>query len=209
MTTTWFAASVGSGPYWISANAFVELLATGRTEVRGTTVTGRLAAFRNAFARVEAGRAGFQRSGGGTNIAPFGPSPPEDGPPDYLKRFLVGVSTLFVPMTLLQLLGIVHLSGGRGLIFLTDLDTIYVDALIVATFAFLWYRWDAARARLPFVAFLLVLGITTGGLMAYVVTNFGTLFRLRMMVSLPIWLLAVAALPSTLERLSPGERLTR
>ena len=39
---------------------------------------------------------------------------------------------------------------------------------------------------------MLVLVSVSGGLLGYVVTNYGTLFRLRLFVVAPVWMLALA-----------------
>ena len=106
---------------------------------------------------------------------------------------MVGISMLFVPISLLQSLSVVQFSGGRGLLFLTDLDTLFLDVTIAAGLVLVYRRWTRARRQLPFLCFLLVLGTVTGGLLAYVVTNFGALFRLRLLMAVPLWMLALAA----------------
>jgi hypothetical protein len=59
----------------------------------------------------------------------------------------------------------------------------------------LWKRRRAIGDRLPFVLFVLILATTTAMLLGYVVTNYGTLWRLRAMVAVPLWVLVVALSP--------------
>jgi hypothetical protein len=54
--------------------------------------------------------------------------------------------------------------------------------------------------RLPFVVFALVLATTTAMLLGYVVTNYGTLWRLRSLVVVPLWLLVLALSEQTAAR---------
>jgi hypothetical protein len=86
----------------------------------------------------------------------------------------------------------VEVSGGRGLLFLTDVDTLFIDVTILAALVLLWMRWPTVRRHAPYVTFTLMLGCLTALLLAYVVTNFGTLFRLRMLTVVPFWLLLLA-----------------
>jgi hypothetical protein len=123
----------------------------------------------------------------------------------HVSRLLFGLGALLVPISLLQRFSGLEISGGRGLLFLTDADTLFVDATLVATFALVWMRWQTARRHLPYQAFVLVLGCTTALLLAYVVTNFGTLFRLRMLMVVPFWLLLLATSSAWL---SPAATLT-
>jgi hypothetical protein len=51
---------------------------------------------------------------------------------------------------------------------------------------------DRAGPNVPYVWFLASLAIVVSLLLGYIVTNFGTLFRLRLMVALPFWMLPLA-----------------
>jgi hypothetical protein len=96
---------------------------------------------------------------------------------------------MFVPISLLRATGIVNFSGGRGLLFLTDIDTLVNDLVLGVCIYFLVARYRPARWP-QFVAVLTFTLLMTLAL-AYVVTNFGTLFRLRLMASASVWLLPV------------------
>jgi len=108
------------------------------------------------------------------------------------RRLVLGLAALFVPISILTSLSFVEVAGGRGLLFLTDVDTLFMDVAIVASFVLLYRRWTTARQHLPYLCFVLLLGGITAVLMAYVVTNFGTLFRLRIMAVVPLWLVVLA-----------------
>jgi hypothetical protein len=168
----------------------------------------------HVWARLADKRADFVSSGGGTSLVQVPSRPPagavsplslpESGARASVDRagiagILTGMTALFVPMTLLQAIGLFDLSGGRGLLFITDLDTIYMDVTILLTL------FLAFRSRLQVEGWLLAytmiaLAVLTMILMGYVVTNFGTLFRLRTLVATPLWLLPLAAAATGLAR---------
>ena len=109
-----------------------------------------------------------------------------------LSAATLGLGLIFVPVSLLKALSIVEFSGGRGLLAITDVDTLFMDLTIAAVILVLLRRRSAVRDRLPYVCFAATLAIVTSVLMAYIVTNYGTLFRLRLMAAAPIWLLPLA-----------------
>ena len=114
------------------------------------------------------------------------------------EAFLVGAAALFVPISLLEALSVVELSGGRGLLVLTDIDTLFFDLMLLLIVLVLYIRWPTARLRLSYAVFACSLGVLTITLMAFVVTNYGTLFRLRLMAAVPIWMLALALASDTI-----------
>ena len=173
--------------------------AAGST-VAARAESGRLLAVKagsKALGAPDALRHGFHKTGGNTNLVP-GPVPAWRTPVPSLtvtqraRALLTGLAAIFVPITLLQATGAVELGIGRGLRLATDIDTIFLDASIAAALLLLGRRQAAARCHLRYVRFALALGIATTILMAYIVTNFGTLFRLRVMLAVPIWMLGVA-----------------
>ena len=104
----------------------------------------------------------------------------------------LGIMTVFVPLTVIHALTDITFGGGRGLLSLVDIDTLYLDATIFAVLLLLWQRRRMIGDRLPLVVFTLVLAGTTALLLGYVVTNFGTLWRLRPLFALPLWLVTLA-----------------
>ncbi len=82
----------------------------------------------------------------------------------WVQHIVVGFAALFVPRFVGQELGLFRIAGGRGFCAFADLDTL----------------------------FLVGAAVVTCGL-AYVVTNFGTLFRLREMVLVCLAVLPLAA----------------
>jgi hypothetical protein len=106
-----------------------------------------------------------------------------------------GIAIIFVPVSLVQALTDVEIAGGRGLLWIVDIDTVVLDAVSLLVLGLLWKRRDAVRDRLPFVVFSLILAGTSAVLLGYVVTNFGSLWRLRSLIAIPLWILAVALAP--------------
>jgi hypothetical protein len=113
-------------------------------------------------------RRGFENTPGATTIVPARPNEPP---------VAVGLTAMFVPRMLGQALGLMHIGGGRGFWFVAEIDTLVFDAVI-----FLAIFWCLRGRATPLSVLLALLFAVTAGSMAYTVTNFGTLFRLRQMV---------------------------
>jgi hypothetical protein len=122
---------------------------------------------------------------------------------DHLKTVANGLSIIFIPMSLLKIFSVVDVAGGRGLLPIVDLDTVFQDVAIAAVIALLWTRRRAIGDRLPFVVFGLILFGATAVLLGYVVTNFGTLWRMRPLANVPIWMLVLALSPSDVRHENP------
>ncbi len=203
----------GAGPYDFYLRTVLAVFQAAPEDRDGTGLTSLV------IGQVNTARRGFAQTGGATSLA----SPRESAQPraapagggravadptslgGYVSRVSLGLATLFVPISLLQALAITNFTGGRGLLFVTDIDTLFVDVTMLASLGLLYLRWNVARRRLPFVCFLLLLGTATTLLLAYVVTNFGTLFRLRMLAVIPFWLLLLATADSRLIPAAPDE----
>ncbi|HET8797709.1 MAG TPA: hypothetical protein VFO89_08480, partial [Thermoanaerobaculia bacterium] len=129
--------------------------------------------------------------GESTSLEAPGPAPPPRGNP-HVTRLLAGTAALLVPNFLAGPLGLFDVGGGRGLLWFTDLDTLVFDAALV--FAILSVvAAGAGSLRRPLLWLVAPLTIVLGGLLAYSVTNVGTLFRLRAMVYTGIVLIPLAA----------------
>ena len=118
--------------------------------------------------------------------------PPVQPPSVRARALIVGLATLFVPMTILRGLSIAHLTVGRGMLLITDLDTLFLDATIGLGILLVVRGRTALRANIGFLVFTICLGLVLTGLMAYTVTNYGTLVRLRLMVGFVMWTLPLA-----------------
>jgi hypothetical protein len=91
----------------------------------------------------------------------------------------------------LRATGLVSCPGGGRMLLLTDVDTVFLDLSIAACLYFVWRERTRIRDRWPLVALVAALGVVSALLVGYVVTNYGTLFRLRLMAAVPLWLLPV------------------
>ena len=140
------------------------------------------------FNMVERARSGFQKSAGTTNVA----RPAEGGSEDRSKNLLVGLATLFVPLTFLRAVSIVNTSGSLAMVVLGDLDTLFFDVTVIAMGIVAFRLWRVSEKNVPYLVFTLSLALLLSALMAYTVTNVGTLVRLRLMVLAPCWALPFA-----------------
>ena len=114
---------------------------------------------------------------------------------DQLSALATGLGLVFVPISLMQKVLGVDLPGGRGLLAFADVDTIYMDVVTLVVLTLVWRRRHAIGDRLPFVVFGLTLSAVTALLLGYVVTNYGTLWRMRLLVTIPLWVVVVALSP--------------
>jgi hypothetical protein len=99
----------------------------------------------------------------------------------------------------------IELPGGRGLLPLSELDTIFLDVTIMFLMGLLWQRRKLIGDRLPMVMYGFILSSVSAVLIGYVVTNFGTLWRMRPLVALPLWMLALALAPRPGGEVPDGE----
>lgn len=142
---------------------------------------------------LEVSRLGFLTRPGGTNmVAPDAPEGLYGPPADRLRAGFIGMTALVVPISALKALSVVEFAGGRGLLAIADVDALFGTAAIAFVLTLLVRRRREIGERLPFVVFGLVLATVTAALLGYVVTNFGTLFRLRYLMAVPVWLLPLA-----------------
>ena len=125
------------------------------------------------------------------------------GPPlSRAERLFIGAVAASVPRFIASRLGLVDIgAGGRASFWLfVDLDTLVFDAVFLLAVAFFLAN---LRGSMRNGLFLLVLGVTiliAGGLL-YTVTNFGALFRLRLMIFTPLALIPLAIM--TVPRRTP------
>ncbi|HEY3044910.1 MAG TPA: hypothetical protein VGJ39_12835 [Vicinamibacterales bacterium] len=114
---------------------------------------------------------------------------------DHLRAAAFGLAVVFVPISALERVFGFGISGGRGLLLIADLDTLFLDVTVLLVLGLLWTRRRAIGDRLPFVVFALIVAATNAVLLGYVVTNYGTLWRLRTAAAVPLWILVVALSP--------------
>ena len=115
--------------------------------------------------------------------------PPEESP---RERLLAGAAALVFPRILGERLGLFEISGGRGLLWFAEIDTLIFD--VVLLFALWAVVARAARAwRNPLTWLVLLTMLIVLVPLVYSVSNFGTLFRLREMIFLGLLLIPIAA----------------
>ena len=115
-------------------------------------------------------------------------------------RIIAGAVAVLIPSTVAKKLGLLQMGGGRGLWWFTDLDTILFDLVVLFSIGFTLRRLKWTTPRNPMFWFVLLVSAVALPLI-YTVTNYGTLFRLRMMVYL-----AVALIPLALSMASTTEK---
>jgi hypothetical protein len=96
-----------------------------------------------------------------------------------------GLAALVLPLEIARALGLCDVSGGRGLLAFTDVDTLVFDAALVLAIAS-WRRRDYVFWIVAIAALIL------GPVVAYAVTSYGALIRYRSMLFI---LLALAQTP--------------
>lgn len=134
---------------------------------------------------VENARSGFVRTPGATNLAL-----PGQEPSWRVERLVRGLAATLLPVSLLKTVGVVEFSGGRGLLVVTDLDSVVNLSLTICLLARLAPA-AGALVRLPYVVYAGSFAVGVLLPLAYTVTNFGTLFRLRLMAFTLVWLVAI------------------
>lgn len=106
-------------------------------------------------------------------------------------RLLMGAASIVMPRTIGERLGLFHIGGGQGMFWFTEIDTLVFDlALLVAIIAVA--RRGLLSWRNPLVWLLALPTLLAGVPLGYVITNYGTLFRLREMVYIGLALIPLA-----------------
>ena len=83
------------------------------------------------IAALDDARSGFVRLGGETSIA-VQARPAPTTVVARLQRLAAGGVAVFVPISLARALSFVDFNGGRGLLFITDIDTAWMDLFLIA-----------------------------------------------------------------------------
>jgi hypothetical protein len=148
----------------------------------------------SALNRLDTARQGFVTSGGGTNVAAPALVAPAVAPPieasERLEDLAIGAATVFVPLSVLRAASVVDVSAGLSMMALGDLDTLFFDATLVLAAVMLFRLRRDIRGNVPYLVFAILMIVLLSAMMAYTVTNVGTLVRLRLMILVPVWTLA-------------------
>ncbi len=184
LSVVWLTYGWGAGPYY-RGPALARL-----TSVAATPMASPAAAADQA-------REGFLNTGGDTNMVWH---PRTDRPTlgDRLEATGRGLAAECVPIVVLKQLGLVRFVGGRGLLPIADAATVFFDVTAVSILVLVCRRRQAIGAQWPLLVFGFGLSALSAVLLGYVVTNFGTLIRLRSLVEVPLWLVPLAVIPQRL-----------
>lgn len=114
-------------------------------------------------------------------------------PLDRFRALAIGLAAVFVPSSILERLSVVDIHIRTTARLVADADTLVLDlTLAIVLWLLIVNRGHINPGPLVFAVALAVLVALP---LAYVMTNFGTLVRLRLMVATPIWLLTLALAP--------------
>jgi hypothetical protein len=122
------------------------------------------------------------------------------------KRLLLGAAVVVLPRAVGERLGVFHIGGGRGMLWFADMDTIIFDAALLLALLAIATRFRVALDD-PLTWLTILITLLIGVPLAYTITNFGTLFRLREMIYIGLVLtpLAVATAYPRDEKIVPAE----
>lgn len=208
----WFAFATGAGAYY---EPYHEVLMNSSRRVldvlddavplptfsQGSDADGDE---RSVVDALDSARRGFVSSGGNSNLAKLPATPrlssgeaaDEDSSlhrgESRLRSTLVGLSVIFLPLSLLQSAGVVQTGTGTAAMLLADVDTLFALSSFVLLASYFWRRRRSIVVDLPCAAFLATAAAIGIVLLAYVVTNVGTLTRLRIPAFVFLWLLPIA-----------------
>jgi hypothetical protein len=208
-TAAMVAISIGSASMWIAklqrwaVSAATPLVARGSNDVDPSPsaqvieATGSVSLSEIAVDQVQRSRLRFVAEEGATNIAAG-----SDATGGIVRSTLVGLATIFVPISVVKALAWVDFAGGRGLLWITDVDTVLFDVFILSAVVLVVAGRRRIGPNAPYVWFLACLGILVTVLLGFVVTNYGTLVRLRVMAAVPLWMLPLAVARSSGDRSS-------
>jgi hypothetical protein len=181
----WVGFVHGAGPYAATYNRGL------RTVLRLPLTSNADADIAAAAAPLAEAREGFVSTGGATALVRRRRAArPTLG--DVVEDEAFGLLACVTPVAVLRFAVPAVAAGGHGLLAITDLDTVFLDLTIGLQF-FLVVRYWRAEGRDPgWLAFTVALGLLVLLPMAYVVTNYGTLFRLRVIYAVPLWMSGAA-----------------
>ncbi len=188
-----YAYWTGAGPYYRPSEDERRRVAESLRWDRG--VQGLIELLLAPASALTKARTAFVVAGGDTNIA--------SGQASSLALVGIGVAVIVVPISILQATSVVSFAGGRGLLPIADADVLFMDCSLIGLGIAVFRRRRLIGDERAFVCFGLALAIVTAVLLGYVVTNVGTLFRMRYLVATPVWMMALAVAPRPSESRGP------
>ena len=108
-------------------------------------------------------------------------------------HFVSGTAALLLPRPIARATGLLDMSGGRGLFFFADIDTLFFDLVLIAAVLALVRAPRLQKWRSPLVWLVLIVTLAMGASFVYAVSNFGALFRYRSMIFIGIAMIPVVA----------------
>ena len=119
-----------------------------------------------------------------------------------LQGIAIGLGAVLLPSAVLGKVTGIDLQIGTAARLVADADTLMFD--VIAAMILWVVIVNRREAGAPPLVFGLVLALLVALPLSYVMTNFGTLIRLRLLVAAPIWLLTLALAPGLARRPSPS-----
>jgi len=120
-----------------------------------------------------------------------------------LEGIALGLGALLLPSVVLAKVAGIDLHISTTAQVIADADTLVFDLMAAMI---LWVVIVNRREiSWPALMFGLVLALVVALPLAYVMTNFGTLIRLRLLVAAPIWVLTLALAPGLAASRAPGQ----
>jgi hypothetical protein len=145
---------------------------------------------------VDTMRDGFALKGGGTNLArpaaSSGITSSWERATERARATTLGVAAMLVPISILQASRVVDITGGRGFLWLTDLDTLFLDATAIAVICLLVRHRRALVHDRAYLSVCLILFAMVLLMCGYVLTNLGMIVRLRVIAFVPLWMATLA-----------------
>jgi len=116
----------------------------------------------------------------------------------FAARMVTGAAAAALPRALASRLGLVEIGGGRSLWWFVELDTLVFDVVFLLALISITANFRGASLGNSLFWLVLATAVVVFGALAYTVTNFGTLFRLRampytVMALIPLALLSTPA----------------
>ena len=195
----WVAFAMGSDVYYtyyrdliarttgINLSALALIGRDTRPVISGSADVGELGTAMDSV------RIGFIGSGGGTNIkSRTALNLTRQGLEQAASDLALGLAVTFIPISALRATSMVDFNGGRGLLAITDLDTLFMDVTLLAIAIAIFRLHGVNRYNVASLVLVVTLAAISAVVVAYVVTNFGTLFRLRLLTAVPAWLAPLA-----------------
>ncbi|HEX8410535.1 MAG TPA: hypothetical protein VF883_16845 [Thermoanaerobaculia bacterium] len=134
--------------------------------------------------------------------------PPDLVPPAEATRFeklVAGATAAAMPRSIATRLGLVQIGGGRhNLWWFVELDTIFFDVILLIALGLVIANLRGRAYRNPLFWLVVVVTVLNAAALLYTVTNFGTLFRLRMMIFTSLALIPLALVTAPARIASPA-----